>query len=92
MPGLAESGLAIRGGVVYQTPDQEVRLIDASGRQTVLARALGPPPKGFSPSVTYDAETDVAVALRLTAESLASGRPLIAAYAASTGEPVAEHN
>ena len=40
VPGLADSGLAVRAGVVYQTPDQEVRLISASGRQTVLAGAL----------------------------------------------------
>src|SRR4051794_36089349 len=86
VPGLAESGLAIRGGVVYQTPEQEVRLIDASGRQTVLAAALGPPPTHFTPSVAYDADTDVVVALRLTDEGYIKGRPLIAAYAASTGE------
>lgn len=88
-PGLAETGLAVRGGVLYQTLDQEVRLIDPTGHETVLARALGDPPKGFSPSVAYDARTDVVVALRLTPESLAAGRPLIAAYTAPTGEPVA---
>ncbi len=89
VPGLAETGLAVRGGVLYQTPDQEVRLIDPSGHETVLAPALGGPPKGFSPSVAYDAEADVAVALRLTTESLAARRPLIAAYAASTGKTLA---
>ena len=89
VPGLAETGLAVRRGVLYQTPDQEVRLIGPSGRETVLARALGEPPQGFSPSVAYDAESDVAVALRLTPESLAADRPLVSAYAASTGEKLA---
>lgn len=89
VPGLAESGLAVRGGVLFQTPDQEVRILDISGSQMVLAKALGPPPAGFTPSVAYDSETDVAVALRLTAEAEARGRPLIAAYDASTAEPVA---
>ena len=64
-------------------------MIDIAGSQMVLAKALGPPPAGFTPSVTYDSETDVAVALRLTAEAEARGRPLVTAYSASTGELVA---
>jgi hypothetical protein len=86
-PGLAETGLASPVGVVYQTPDQEVRVIDATGHDTLLAAALGQPTAGFTPSVAYDAESDVVVALRMTSGS--RKRLEIAAYAASGGTQIA---
>jgi hypothetical protein len=76
MPGVEDTGLATPEGILYLTPEQELRRVEPSGRHAVLLPAVGTPPPGFVPSVAYDRTSGLAVAVRL----MPDGNAVVTAY------------